>query len=53
MLRLNRSFLPLGNGYLLSLRAGDRAMTDQRKAQRESTYKAARIGTGSRAAKHC
>ncbi len=28
-------------------------MTDQRKSQRESTYKAARIGTGARAATHC
>ena len=28
-------------------------MTDQRNSQRESTYKAARIGTGPRATLHC
>ena len=28
-------------------------MTEQRKAHRESTYKAARIGTASRAGMHC
>jgi hypothetical protein len=28
-------------------------MSEQRRAERESTYKAARIGTGSRATLHC
>ena len=32
---------------------GNKAMSEHRRAERESTYKAARIGTGSRAALHC
>jgi hypothetical protein len=32
---------------------GEKATAEQRRAERESTYKAARIGAGSRATLHC
>lgn len=56
-----RSRLPLGNAALLLVGWGDpgeaglgrKALSEQRRAERESTYKAARIGAGARATVHC